>query len=143
MSLETQIAVFLGSIALSMLFSFLWTVFHRVFFKWKDCWMRIPFEVVLFLLFAFAYYLFLVGICDGILNIQEGIALLIGIWIYHQFYLSYVLRWLERKAQKIYHIYKKIQKKIKKFFNKYSLKRYNKKRRRKKKYGEKKLAQKQ
>lgn len=115
MTLVMQFQVFLGSIFLGMLFSFLWSVFNRIFYKTRGKVIRFPIELLVFIGFAYCYFRFLVLICDGEINIHFFLAGAIGLVIYYRFYAHGVNLILENCA---FLIEKRILKPVKLHFSK-------------------------
>ncbi len=101
MTLFQQFQVFVGSIVIGMLFSFLWSVFNRIFYGLQGKWVRIPFETIFLSLLALIYFLFLHRINGGILNLHYFLALIIGVLLYLKFYARNINIWLEEIAIKL------------------------------------------
>ena len=126
MNLNQQFQVFLGSIVLGMLFLCLWSLFNAFFYKLKKSIVRLPFETILFLGFAYLYHLFLVAICDGILNVFYPLALLIGATIYQKFYSPKITPYFNKLVYRLSNFRKHLYNKIKTFYNKLKSKRRKK-----------------
>lgn len=126
MDISQQFQVFLGSIVLGMLFLCLWSLFNAFFYKLKKSIIRLPFETLLFILLAYLYHLFLVAICDGILNIFYPLALLIGCFIYQKFYSPRITPYFNKLVKVISKFIKSLYNKAKRFYNKTKSKRRKK-----------------
>lgn len=98
MSLFAQFQTFIGTIIIAMAFSCIWSFFNRIFYSKKIWIIRFPFEVILFCIFSFVYYVFLANFSDGIINIFYILAMLCGIAIYWIFYSKGFLTLFERIA---------------------------------------------
>ncbi len=101
MSLATQIQVFLGTIAITMLDIAIYGAFNRLLYKWHGKWKRLVLEIPLFILGGYGYFLFLVNTCQGQLNIHIVLAFLLGFFLYQRFYAFYVNLWYEKIARYI------------------------------------------
>lgn len=126
MNINQQFQVFLGSIVLGMLFLCLWSLFNAFFYKLKKSIVRLPFETLFFIALAYLYHLFLVAVCDGVLNIFFPLALLIGCFIYQKFYSPRITPYFNKFVNKTFYLVKSLYKKIKKFYNKTKPKRRKK-----------------
>lgn len=123
MNLFEQFQVFLGSIFLGMLFLCVWTFFNMLFYKYKKSLIRLPFETILFCLFAYCYYLFLVTIVDGKLNIFYPLFLLLGAVIYQKVYAPFVNKFFNKIIEKGQILKNRLLNKIKRFYNRKKAKR--------------------
>ena len=126
MSIGQQFQVFLGSIVLGMLFLCLWSLFNAFFYKFKRNILRLPFETILFISLAYIYHLFLVAVCDGILNVFYPLALLIGCFIYQKFYSPRITPYFNKIANRFFNFIKCIYNKVKTIYNKTKPKRRKK-----------------
>ena len=86
MPLLSQFQTFIGSFFLGSFFLFTWTLFNRIFYSQKLFFIRIPFEILLFLLFSKTYYVFLCEYGYGLFNIFYILSLLLGMYFYYRFY---------------------------------------------------------
>ena len=126
MNIGQQFQVFLGSIVLGMLFLCLWSLFNAFFYKLKKSIVRLPFETLLFIALAYLYHLFLVAVCDGVLNIFYPLAILIGCIIYQKFYSPRITPVFNRLVNKFLNLIKSLYNKVKKIYNKIKPKRRKK-----------------
>ncbi len=101
MTLLTQIQVFLGTIAITMVDMAIYGAFNRLFYRWHGKWQRMLFEIPLFMMYAYTYFLFLVRVCQCQLNIHILLAILLGLFLYQKFYAFYLNLWYERIACQI------------------------------------------
>lgn len=101
MSLKQQFQVFIGTIFITVLACFLFSVFNRIFYKKHSTLIRLFFETMFFIAIFYGYFRFLVYVCHGILNIHYLLAVFIGLMFYYSFYAYYVNRYIELKADKI------------------------------------------
>ena len=69
MTLLQQFQALVGSIFFGFIFTHLWYVFNRMFYKWEGTFKRFILEVPLFISFSYLYFLFLVNICNGKLSL--------------------------------------------------------------------------
>lgn len=122
MTLFQQIQVFLGSIALGMLFLCIWSLFNAVFYKLKKSIIRLPFETLLFASFVILYHMFLVHICDGIFNIFDPLAIFLGCLIYQKFYARKINPYFDLLIKSLKKQTNKLLMPIKKFYNNNKLK---------------------
>ena len=97
MPLFTQIQVFVGTIAVSMLYLFCYSVYNRLLYFWHGKFIRYLFDIVFFSLCAYGYFLFLVRYAKGLLNLHYILAWLLGLFIYQRFYAKWVNLWMEKK----------------------------------------------
>lgn len=126
MDIGQQFQVFLGSIVLGMLFLCLWSLFNAFFYKLKKNIIRLPFETILFISLAYLYHLFLVAICDGVLNVFYPLAILIGCIIYQKFYSPRITPYFNKFVNKLLNSIKSLYKRMKNFYNKIKPKRRKK-----------------
>ena len=116
MSLFQQIQVFLGTIALTMIFMALYGAFNRLFYRWHGKMMRLLVEIPFFLLLAYIYFRFLVWICHAQLNIHYILAIGIGAFLYQRFYAFSINLYYEKIAR---FLNRKIFSPIHRFFSRY------------------------
>lgn len=128
MTLKTQFQVFLGSIVLGMLFLFLWSLFNAIFIKYKKSIIRLPFETLFFIGVAIIYYVFLIKICEGVLNIFYPLALFVGAGIYQKFYAPRINPYLDLFIKKCKKFIKELSKPFRVLYNKIKVKTKRRKR---------------
>ena len=109
-----------------MLFLCLWSLFNAFFYKLKRSVVRLPFETLFFMSLAYLYHLFLVAICEGVLNIFYPLALLIGAVIYQKFYSPRITPYFNKLATSFFNFFKSLYNKLKKLYNKLKPKRRKK-----------------
>ncbi|MGM9858464.1 MAG: spore cortex biosynthesis protein YabQ [Bacilli bacterium] len=122
MTLLQQFQALIGSIFFGFIFTHLWYVFNRIFYKWEGTFKRFILEVPLFISFSYLYFLFLVNICNGKLSIYYLLCIALGLFIYVKFYApkfnkfhEKILNFLNDK------VFKKIKDKISTSFKKSKL----------------------
>lgn len=94
--LRVQAGALFGSLVFGALFFLLYDLFNRLFYHYQGSFIRLPFELSLFSLFGFSYYLFLANVTDGIYNIFYFLFLFLGVFLYYKFYHIYFLSLFER-----------------------------------------------
>lgn len=118
-SLLTQAQGFFGSFFLGMVFLFTWSIYNRCFYKFRGKWIRLPSELIFFILWAYLYFVFLASFTKGVYNIFYFLAFFGGAFIYYKFYHHHFLKILESYAQTInLKIAKPIKLKLKKLCGK-------------------------
>lgn len=95
-SLQVQAGALFGSLVLGALFFLLYDLFNRLFYHYQGSLIRLPFELSMFSLFGFSYFVFLAKVTDGIYNIFYFLFLLLGATLYYKFYHIHFLRLIER-----------------------------------------------
>lgn len=119
MELLQQFQSIIGSIFLGSIFLFCWTLFNRVFYSKKLIIIRIPFEILLFCLFSYLYYIFICNYSYGIFNIFYIPSLLLGAYLYYRFYAYHFECLFEKTASSINkHLFLPIKLKINKLYDK-------------------------
>ena len=86
MTLLQQFQAFIGSIFFGFIFCHFWYVFNRLFYKWEGTLKRFVFEVPIFIVFTYLYFLFLVNICSCQLNLYYLFCIALGLILYIKFY---------------------------------------------------------
>lgn len=99
MTLFTQIQVFIGTVALSMLYLFFYSVYNRLFYHWQGKIIRYLLDIIFFSACAYFYFLFLVHYAKGQLNLHYLLAGLLGLFFYQKFYAKWINLWLEKKMK--------------------------------------------
>lgn len=93
-SLERQFQSIVLSIAFGMFFMFSYSLFDRLF-KNTKVYLRLPFELTLFLSLTYLFFILNVYVNEGIIHIYIPLFIFMGIIIYHKFYSKYILRSFE------------------------------------------------
>ena len=102
MTLFNQFQTFIGSIILGMLFSFIWSLFNRVFYSKKLFIIRLIFVIALICSLTFTYYIFLSRFGHGIFNVFYVLALFLGLILYYEFYAYNFEVLFEKAASSLY-----------------------------------------
>lgn len=99
MTLFTQIQVFIGSLVMSMIYLFFYSVYNRLFYRWQGKIIRYLLDIIFFSTCAYFYFLFLVDYAKGQLNLHYLLAGLLGLFFYQKFYAKWINLWLEKKMK--------------------------------------------
>ena len=122
MTLLQQFQALVGSIFFGFIFTHLWYVFNRMFYKWEGTFKRFILEVPLFISFSYLYFLFLVKICNGKLSLYYLLCIALGLFIYVKFYAPKFNKFHEKILNMLNEkIFMKIKDKINKAFKKSKL----------------------
>jgi hypothetical protein len=92
---------------MGMVFTFIWSFFNRIFYRYKGKLIRLFFEVILFCVFGIIYYYLLFLINNGVLSIYLPLGILIGVVIYELYYapkflysFELLIKWIKVKILK-------------------------------------------
>ena len=105
MEILKQFEVILLSYFYAILFMILYEFFNRLFYSKKGKFIRLPFEIIFFLIMTLIYFVLLLKIYDGKFNIFIILFVILGIITYMMLLQIHVLRYYD-------YIFKKINNKL-------------------------------
>lgn len=101
-TLEKQIHIISISILFGIAFMFIWSIFNAVFYQKKKSFIRLVFEVFLYVFASTIYFVIVASKTDGIISVYAPLFLIIGIIIYQKLYAKFFNRTIWKIIDKIY-----------------------------------------
>ena len=101
MSLLIQFQLFIGLMVITFGICFVILIFNNLFYSKKVIVIRFIFEPILYMLFAYLYYVFIGKFASGILNLFYIFSILVGGFIFFKFYYQIIDIYLKDKLSKI------------------------------------------
>ena len=101
MSLLIQFQLFIGLMVITFGICFVILIFNNLFNSKKVIVIRFIFEPILYMLFAYLYYVFIGKFASGILNLFYIFSILVGGFIFFKFYYQIIDIYLKDKISKI------------------------------------------
>ena len=101
MSLLIQFQLFIGLMVITFGICFVILIFNNLFYSKKVIVIRFIFEPILYMLFAYLYYVFIGKFASGILNLFYIFSILVGGFIFFKFYYQIIDIYLKDKISKI------------------------------------------
>lgn len=101
MSLLIQFQLFIGLMVITFGICFVILIFNNLFYSKKVIVIRFIFEPILYMLFAYLYYVFIGRFASGILNLFYILSIFMGGFIFFKFYYQIIDIYLKDKICKI------------------------------------------
>lgn len=101
-TLERQIHIISISILFGIGFMFIWSIFNVAFYKKKKTFVRLIFEIILYVCASTIYFIIVAKKTDGIVSIYAPLFLVLGIIIYQKIYAKLFNKTISKIADKIY-----------------------------------------
>ena len=101
MSLLIQFQLFIGLMVITFGICFVILIFNNLFYSKKVIVIRFIFEPILYMLFAYLYYVFIGRFASGILNLFYILSIFMGGFIFFKFYYQIIDIYLKDKISKI------------------------------------------